>query len=141
VNLNDVWSAGLDGDTAVWVVGDAGTALLFANGVWDTVATNTTVDLNSVHGTSPSDVYAVGDDDTFVVLDPVSGGTAGTLGTGVDLTGVWSSAADGGRVFAVGAEGAAMVRESGSLEDTRLQSRYEPQRRIRPERHQCFRGR
>ena len=111
-NLNDVWIDEAEGDTSVWVVGDAGTALVCIDGTWDTVATNTAENLRSVHGTSPVEVYAVGDNDTFVSLHPTLGGTASSLGSGEDLTGVWSSAASGGRVFVVGANGAAMVREA-----------------------------
>ena len=112
-NLNDVWSDILASDTSVWVVGDAGTAFLCVNGVWDTVATNTTANLRSVHGTSPTDVFAVGDNDTFVILNPTLGGIPSSLGTGEDITGVWSSTTGGGCVFVIGTNGVAMVREAG----------------------------
>jgi photosystem II stability/assembly factor-like uncharacterized protein len=114
-NLNDVWAIAVAEDTSVWVVGDAGEAFLCVNGAWDTVATNTIENLRSVHGTSPTDIYAVGDNDTFVVLHPTEEGLPGSLGTGEDLTGVWSVyTTDGGRVFVSGANGVALVREGGT---------------------------
>ncbi|MEW5795088.1 MAG: hypothetical protein AB1772_01880 [Candidatus Zixiibacteriota bacterium] len=115
-NLNDVWATEYLGDTVVWIIGDAGTALVYEQRQWDTVDTRTSVDLKSVHGISYQDVYAVGDNGTFVsMMDAEVGGAPEPLAAGENLTSVWSIfTTDGGRIFVSGESGTVMVRSAGT---------------------------
>lgn len=98
VALFDVWGAAPDD---VYVVGDAGTILHYAQGAWSSQDSGTQARLRSVWGSGPGDVFAVGDDGTILRNDG-SGWAAQPSGTTASLLGVWGSGSS--NVFAVGTE-------------------------------------
>lgn len=60
--LNDVYAEGAE----AFAVGEDGTCVHRANGVWETCDTGTTATLEGISGSSASDVWAVGDAGTVV---------------------------------------------------------------------------
>jgi hypothetical protein len=112
---NGIW---LSAPGTGWVVGDFGAMLQGTNGIWKPVLPVTAAYLQSVWGSSASDIYAVGQNVT-------SGGNSGTIihynGTtwSIDvpsvpnpLTTVYGTSA--GDVWAVGQQGTIMHNTSGS---------------------------
>lgn len=57
--IHDTWSA--DGQT-FFFVGDGGTILKYSGGTWETMETPTNSPLYGIHGTSTTDIWAVGGD-------------------------------------------------------------------------------
>ncbi|MDM8552377.1 Calx-beta domain-containing protein [Desulfobacterales bacterium HSG2] len=113
--LNGVWCtpAGADSCSRVFAVGNSGVILhrschetLEDVPTWKVMESGTEKNLNAVWGSSATDVFAAGDDDTILHYD---GKTWQQMDTGVDesgkFSGVWGSRSENGlgiRVFAVG---------------------------------------
>ena len=100
--LNGIWGAG----SALFACGEGGTILRATRGASDALlvfapdATGTTQSLNGVWGTSPEDVWVVGDHGTILHWDGKAWTSDPSVTTSSDLYAVWGSGA--GDVWAVG---------------------------------------
>jgi hypothetical protein len=88
-NINSLWGSSA---SAVWAVGDLGTAVVYNGAQWQVRSPATTASLSSVSGTSASNVFAAGADRNIYKFDGTSWslhatvplGTATKLGVFVD---------------------------------------------------------
>lgn len=103
-DLNDIWGSG-DGSFYT-VVGTSGHAMVYRNGAWEETESNTGQILESVYGTSATDVWAVGRAGTALHWDGTAWTRAETPSTAA-LNAVWGSAAD--KYYAVGSGGTLLV--------------------------------
>lgn len=109
--LNDVW--GLGGD-AVAVGEDGFAAVRRAGGAWEAASTAVSDTLHAVSGTSPTDVWAVGELGTVLHWDGAAW-TLVTVPTEQSLWAVW--AATPTDVFVVGNNGTALYYDGTSWTD------------------------
>lgn len=103
---NTLFGAFAFGPRAVWAVGEAGTVLFWNGEKSALIDVGTTADLRGVGGSSPSDLYVVGEQGTIVHFDGVSWQRETTPGV-YRINVIW--VAPGGTAFA-GANGGYILK-------------------------------
>lgn len=113
LDFNDVWIGESAGDTTVHIVCDSGFTL-YHDGSWQSTASNTTENLQSVFGIGAGEAYAVGDNGTLLHF---TNGAWSVMSSGTfeNLTSVWVDDSD--NVFVCGESGRVFQLVSGSLTD------------------------
>jgi hypothetical protein len=92
VGTGDLFGVWGSSSSDVYAVGSGGTMLHYdgnPGGIWTTINTATSVELDAVWGSSSSDIFAVGDYGTIVHYNTSTGVSLGSYGSW--LLGVWGS--------------------------------------------------